>query len=165
MQFDPLPLEVLLALPKTTETTIPPSYMDEMGHMNIQYYVHIFNNAAWGLFGWIGMDLAAFQAIDGGMFALEQHIRYLAEVHVGEQVEVHSRLLGVSAKRLHFMHFMLNQTTGKLASTFEVLASYADLSLRRTAPFPDSFMTEIQAKLALHHALTWTAPVCGVLKP
>ena len=165
MRFDPIPLDVLQALPKTTGHTIPDSYMDEMGHMNIQYYVHIFNRAAWGLFDWLNMGLEAFQKIDGGMFALEQHIRYVAEVHVGEQVIVHSRLLGVSAKRLHFMQFMLNDSTGKLAATFEVLASYADLSARRTAPFPEQFIGNLQQKLALHQALDWDARVCGVLHP
>lgn len=160
-----IPLDQLRELPQTTHEVIPIAYLDEMGHMNIQYYVHIFNNAAWGMFAWFGLTMDKLQTVDGGMFALEQHIRYLAEVHAGESIVVHSRLLGLSKKRLHFMHFMINESTNKLAATFEVLASYANLEARRTAPFPGHFADDITARLRKHQALTWEAPVCGVLSP
>ena len=165
MHTDSIPIEQLRALPQTTREIIPQAYLDEMGHMNIQFYVHIFNNAAWGLFSWFGVTLDMLKTTQSGMFALEQHIRYVAEVHQGETVVVHSRLLGLSQKRLHFMHFMINESTNKLAATFEVLASYANLEARRTAPFPGHFADDITARLRKHQALTWEAPVCGVLSP
>ncbi len=165
MHTDSIPIEQLRALPQTTREIIPQAYLDEMGHMNIQFYVHIFNNAAWGLFSWFGVTLDMLKTTQSGMFALEQHIRYVAEVHESETVVVHSRLLGLSQKRLHFMHFMINETTGKLAATFEVLASFADLKARRTAPFPDAFRAQIREKLTQHNTLPWDAPVCGVLVP
>jgi len=165
MRYPPVDLNQLTVLPQTNQMTIPEDYLDEMGHMNIAYYVHLYNRAAWGMFEWLGISFKRMQTVDGGMFALEQHIRYLAEVHVGETVLIRSRVLGLSAKRLHFIHFMINQTTDKLASTFEVLASYANLKTRRTAAFPDEFVHDIRAKLVGHQALGWDAPMCGMLSP
>ncbi|MFW5709674.1 MAG: acyl-CoA thioesterase [Chloroflexota bacterium] len=158
-------LSLLSSLPITNRITIPSDYLDEMGHMNIMYYIHIFDRAAWGLFELFGVTIKELESYGGGMFALKQFIQYLAEVHVGETVAVRSRVLGVSHRRIHFMHFMINETTGKLASTFEVLGSYADLNTRRTAPFPDSIAARIQDHLQHDQSLPWDAPICGILKP
>lgn len=155
----------LNCLPITNRVTIPDSYLDEMGHMNIQYYIHVYDRAAWELFAWLGVTFERLEAENAGMFALKQFIQYLAEVHVGQTVVVRSRLLGVSAKRLHFMHFMFNETTNVLASTLETLGSYADLATRRTAPFPESIAGRIAERVAEHQALNWEAPICGILHP
>jgi acyl-CoA thioester hydrolase len=153
------------ALPQTHQATIPPSFMDEMGHMNIQYYVHLYDRAAWALFAQVDLTLTRLQTDQNGMFALKQFIQYLAEVQVGETVTIHSRWLGVSAKRVHFMHFMVNETTNVLASTFEVLASHADLTVRRTAPFTEEVAARLRERVTADNALSWNVPVCGVLQP
>lgn len=159
-----IPLEKFAALPQTHHITIPIDYLDEMGHMNIQYYFRLYDRAAWELFAWFGVDWPYMEARSSGMFALKQFVQYLAEVHVGQMVTIRSRVLGLSAKRLHFIHFMINETTGKLASTLEVVGSYADLVARRTAPFPPEIAHIIAQRLAEHQALDWEAPVCGVLQ-
>ncbi len=155
----------LLSLPVFHRKTIPESYLDVMGHMNIRWYVALFDEAAWEFFASFGMDVPYYQTMDSGAFALKQFISYLAEVHVGETVAIRTRLLGYSAKRLHVMHFMVNETTDKVAATMEVLATHADLIARRTSPFPPPIVTKLEAILQKDTALTWTAPVCGVITP
>ncbi len=73
------------------------------------------------------------------------------------------RVLGRSAKRIHYMMFMVNETRGTLASTFECVNSFADLTVRRTALYPPEIAAKIDALLAQHQALHWDAPVCGVM--
>ena len=90
-------------LPITYRATIPPDYLDEMGHMNVMWYTHLFGCATMGLFERIGLTREYFEANHAGSFALEHHVRYLAEVRVGQQVTLRSRALDRSAKRLHFM--------------------------------------------------------------
>ncbi|MCU0514686.1 MAG: thioesterase family protein [Anaerolineae bacterium] len=155
--------EQLLSLPRTHQATIPPAYLDEMGHMNVMYYVHLFDRGAWGLFAHAGITFAALQAQQGGMFALQQFIQYLAEVHAGQTLSVYSRVLGVSARRLHFVHILLNDSTGSIAATQEVLAAYADLTTRRTADFPAEAAARLAALRADHAALPWAPPLCGLL--
>jgi acyl-CoA thioester hydrolase len=160
-----IPLQQLNQLPLYNRVTIPESYLDLMGHVNIRYYTAMFDDAAWELFAGIGMDQAYYDAGVGGAFALQHFIRYLAEIHAGETVAVRSRLLGRSAKRIHFMHFMINETTGKLAATMEVLGAHADLAIRRTSPFPPTIANRLDAQIAAQAALDWEAPVCGVIQP
>ncbi len=160
-----IPVEKIEKLPLYNRVTIPTEYLDLMGHLNIRWYVAIYDDAAWGLFADMGMTEDYYRECQAGGFALQQFIRYLAEVRVGETVTIRARVLGRSEKRVHFMLFMVNETTRKLASTFEVLGSHADLSIRRTSPYPPNIAAKIDALMAEQNALDWDAPVCGIIKP
>jgi len=160
-----IPIKNLESLPLFHRATIPKTYLDAMGHMNIRWYMALFDEAIWEMFASFGMNLDFFQTEKAGAFALQQFVRYLAEVRTGEMVAIRARILGRSAKRLHFMLFMINETSGSLATTLEGLGSYADLTVRRTKPFPDRIAGRIDALLAEHSRLGWYAPICGVIKP
>ena len=152
-------------LPCFYRTVIPEAYLDLMGHMNTRYYMGLFDDATWDFFAAFGMDKAYYNAANGGSFALEQHIHYLAEVHGGEMVAIHTRLNGRTAKRAHFIHFMVNETTDKLAATLETVISHANTATRRTSPFPADIAAAIDAIIARHEQLEWEAPLCGVIRP
>lgn len=155
----------LESLPLFHRETIPESYLDEMGHMNIRWYMAIFDQAGWDFFASFGMTFDYCKAQEAGGFALQHFIRYLAEVHVGETVAIRSRMLARSAKRIHFMHFMINETTGKLAATLEALGTHADMRIRRTSPYPPHLSSRIDAMIEEQNQLGWDAPICGVIKP
>src|SRR5438067_12161131 len=120
-------------LPITYRATIPPDYLDEMGHMNVMWYTHLFGCATMGLFERIGLTREYFEAHHAGSFALEHHVRYLAEVRVGQHVTLRTRALGRSAKRMHFMHFMVHDD-GRLAATGEFIGTHVDMKVRRSSP-------------------------------
>jgi very-short-patch-repair endonuclease len=63
-----------------------------------------------------------------------------------------------------FMHFMINETAGLLASTIEVLGMHVDLKIRRAAPMLPEIADKFDAKLAKDQRLSWEAPVCGVIQ-
>lgn len=154
----------LAALPVYYHTTIAESDLDAMGHLNVRRYVAFFDDAGWAFYAAIGMTPEYFRAAQAGGFSLEMHIRYLAEVHLGETIAVRIRLLARTVKRMHFIGFMVNETTGALASTLEQVDSHADLAARRTSPFPAEIAAKLDAVLAEHQHLDWDAPVCGVMK-
>ena len=54
---------------------------------------------------------------------------------------------------------------GQLASVFECVNSHADLSVRRTAPWPPQIAAKIDERIAESAALDWPAPLCGVIAP
>ena len=78
----------LNVLPITHRAAIPESYLDEMGHMNVMWYTHLFSLASGGLFELVGLNRAYFEANQAGCFALATHVRYLAEVRVGQPVRI-----------------------------------------------------------------------------
>ena len=159
-----VPLESIEKLPLYHREAIPADYLDAMGHMNVRWYMALFDTAVWQFFTSYGLDQDYFMKEQSGVFALKHFIQYYAEVKKEETVGIRIRLLGRSDKRLHFMAFMINESTGQLASTMEVLGTHADLTVRRASPLGSSIAKKIDEKLAKDAALDWEAPVSGVIK-
>ena len=156
---------VLSSLPITHRATVKDEYLDLMGHMNVVWYMHLFDQATWFLFAMMGMDVQYYERNMAGNAALEQHTRYLAELRLSTPVTLRSRVLGRSAKLTHFMHFMVNEESGVLAATTELIGIHLDRAERRSAPMPTAIIAQVDRVIAEHQALEWDAPVCGLMKP
>jgi acyl-CoA thioester hydrolase len=159
-----LPLILLEALPVYHRETIPADYLDIMGHMNIRWYFELFATAGRNFSAAHGLDAAYFRGGDAGVFTLKQFIQYFAEVRAGQTVAIHTRFIGRSDKRIHFINFMINETTAQLAATFEALITHADLKIRRSAPMPARIAENFDATLAKDEKLGWQPPVCGAIR-
>lgn len=156
-------LDHVTALPLLLRATIPDEYKDENNHMNVRWYLALFDEAGYPMIERVGVTPAYREQYGAGGFDLEHHLHYLNEVHVGDQIAIYVRFLARSAKRIHYIMFMVNETRKALAATFECVNSFADLRQRRTAPFPPEIAVKIDALLAQHNALDWAAPVCGLM--
>jgi acyl-CoA thioester hydrolase len=159
-----IPLEQITKLLPVYQLTIPPEYQDFNGHMNMRWYIGIFDDAGLPFYDAIQLHHDVLIASGHSTFDLEHHIHYLNEVHIGDQVTVYVRLIGRSPKRMHYLMFMVNETRGSLASIFECVNTFVDLSNRRTIPYPDQIMAHIDHLLAQHQALDWQAPICGAMQ-
>lgn len=155
----------LEGLPVTHRQEIPESYRDEMGHMNVMWYTYLFGCAFGEFADQFGFNDAYFLANHTGSFALETHVRYLNEVHIGRHVTLRSRAIGRSAKRIHFMHFMTIDQTGALAATQEHIGAHIDMRSRRMAPLPPDIAERFDRLVDAQNRLGWDAPVCGVMRP
>lgn len=144
--------------------TIPADYLDENQHVNVQYYVHLVEQGLVAVFERAGLGEVYAAADEYGNFALEQHIRYLTEILVHEQVSVYIRLLELTPKRAYFMGFVVNDSREQLASIVEVVQMNVDIRQRRGAPYPPAGKAALQALHARHEILDWAAPVCGVMR-
>lgn len=151
------------ALPLLLRAVVPPEYRDDNDHMNVRFYLALFDDAGYPMIENMGLTPEYHQAHQTGGFDLEHHLRYLAEVRIGETVAIHWRLLTHSPKRMHYLMFMVNETRPSLAATFECVNSFADLRVRKTAPFPPEVQAQLAALHAAHSALAWQAPACGVM--
>ncbi len=165
MRPPPISVEKFLALePACHRLTVPESYADRNGHMNMRWYLAIFDDAGDTLYVRLGLTPEYHRAHTTGTFDLEHHLHFVSEVLAGHQVAVYARLVAHSAKRVHYLLFMVNETSVKLASLFECVSSFADLTGRRTAPFPPEIASKIAAAVAAHARLDWPPPVCGAMR-
>lgn len=164
-RFQVTDVQLLAPLPVTHQATIPESYRDVMGHMNVMWYTHLFDQSIFGFFQRLGMDSEFMQQRGGGSFALENHTRYQAEVLVGDDIEIRMRVLGRSEKRFHLLGFLVNRTQQNVASTFEVVGCYIDMSTRRMAPIPAEVTAPFDQLMDDHAALSWQPPSCGSMQP
>ena len=123
--------------------------------MNVRYYMAIFDNATWRMFADYGLNEIYFSTTENGVFALKQFIQYLAEVRPGETVAVYSRILGLTDKRIHLMHFMANQSTNVLAAIIESLITHANLKVRKAVPLPSEIAAGFRSRLVKDQHLDW----------
>ena len=150
-------------LPSLMEKVIPAVWQDLNGHVNVRHYLELYDAASWPMLAALGVDERLFLERRQGLFDLEHHLWYLDELHVGDTVTVHSRILDRTAKRYHGVMFIVNRTRGRLSSAFEYVSSGADLEARRTAPLPAVFAAHLDGMIAEGARLAWPAPVCGVM--
>ena len=160
----PKPDPDLLPLPMTHQAVVLEKYRDEMDHMNVMWYAYLFAEATRQMFVELGLTEDYFVSNSAGSFMLECHTRYVAEVRVGDGLAIRTRLLGRTAKRVHAMHFMVRTDDSRLAATLEIICTHVDMATRRTSPFKETVANGIDEILKRHSALTWPAPVCGVIQ-
>ena len=160
-----IPLEKIFDLaPACLRMTVPDAYGDRNGHMNMRWYLAIFDEAGDDLQVRLGLTPEYLRERRAALFDLEHHLHYLGEVNPGEDVAVYARLVAQSAKRLHYLLFMINEGRGRLAAICECVGAFVDLSVRRTAPFPPEIQGKIAAWVASDAARDWSVPVCGAMQ-
>ena len=126
------------------EGSVLPEWIDSNGHMNLAYYVVLFDQATDLLYDALGIGPAYRDATGNSTFTAETHTLYEREVRVGERVRVVPYLLGADAKRLHYFHEMFHADDGRRVAAQELIALHIDLSVRRVAPFPADVSARLQ---------------------
>ncbi len=161
MRLPPISLDQLESLPVVHRTVIPPAYEDRNGHMNMRWYLAIYDEAGDAMYPMLGLTADYFAESGMGGFDLEHHLWYSAEVRTCDTVVIRARFIARSAKLMHYLFFMVNETRGVLSSLFECVHAHADLAACRIAPFPPQVAAQIHAFITAHHNLAWPAPVSG----
>jgi acyl-CoA thioester hydrolase len=160
-----IPLERVLSLkPACLQKAIPEAYRDENGHMNMRWFVALFDEGGDTLHERLGLTPAFHREHRSGTFDLEHHTHFLSEVNPGDRIAIYVRLVGQSPKRLHYLMFLVNETSQKLSSIFECMNAFADLKLRKTVPFPEEIAVRIREQLASDSRLDWPPPVSGSMQ-
>ena len=113
-----------------------PEWIDANGHMNLAYYVVLFDQATDLLYDELGVGQAYRDATGNSTFTAETHTLYEREVRVGERVRVVPYLLAADAKRLHYFHEMFHAEGGHRVAAQELIALHIDMCVRRVTPFP-----------------------------
>jgi acyl-CoA thioester hydrolase len=130
------------------EGVVLPEWIDANGHMNLAYYVVLFDQATDALYDALGIGLAYRSVTGNSTFTAETHTLYEHEVGVGERVLVKPHLLGADAKRLHYFHEMFHAEGGHRVAAQELMALHIDMSVRRVAPFPRDIGGRINAAVS-----------------
>ena len=110
-------------------------WADYNGHMNLAYYIHLFDGAWEVLLGKfdIGEDSAKIEKRT--TFAVESHTTYDKELKVGDEVDLNLIFIDRDKKRIVYKLEMRHKQEQYLASTTEVCSLYVDLGERRVIEF------------------------------
>lgn len=131
---------------------IQEDWIDYNGHLNMAYYNVLFDQGVdeiWSRFG-LGPDYRDTSGCT--TFSAEFHVRYLRELHLGDQVRVSFQLLDMDEKRLHFYQ-EIHHADGWLSATGEGMALHIDQSGPHVAAMPPAILAKIAELHQTHSQL------------
>jgi len=110
-------------------------WTDYNGHLNVAFYVHIFDIGADVMLDNFNMGGQSAKKDKKTTFVAEMHTIYNQEVRLGEEVETHITYVDHDKKRIHYRLSMFHKEKKYLAATNEVLSLYVDLNKRKVVEF------------------------------
>jgi acyl-CoA thioester hydrolase len=130
------------------DATVLPEWIDYNGHMNLAYYVVVFDIAGDVLFDHLDIGLPFRERTGYSSFVAETHTRYEREVKLHDRLAVFSHVLAADAKRLHVFHEMFHAEEGYRAATQEVMCLHVNLASRRVTALPAEKLASLQQVVA-----------------
>ena len=124
-----------MAVYLTTKKIIK-DWTDYNGHMNVAYYVLIFDQyGSEVLLTGFEMGEHSAKTTKKSTMVVESHITYNQEVTEGVEVDVNLLYFDHDKKRLLYKMEMVHKEKKYVASTIEVLSLYVDLGQRKVSEF------------------------------
>ena len=112
-------------------------WTDYNNHLNVAFYVHIFDIAADVMLDNFKMGGVSAKKDKKTTFVAEMHTIYNQEVRLGEEVETYVTYIDHDKKRIHYRLSMFHKEKKYLAATNEVLSLYVDLGQRKVVNFDE----------------------------
>lgn len=131
------PLEVYRNSVQTWET-------DQMGHMNVQFYVDKSAIALAVLSHYLDLGPAYVRTENARLVPRGHHIRFLREQLPGAPLKMVSGILDVQADSLQVYQEMTNVDNGEVAATFSTEVQLIDLASRTARPLPQAALDAAQ---------------------
>ena len=110
-------------------------WVDYNNHMNMAYYVLVFDQAWEVALERFKMGGTAAKNLARSTMVVETNTKYLNEIREGEKVEVNLIYLDHDKKRLHLKMEMISKETNKISASMEWISLYIDLSKRKVTEF------------------------------
>tara|TARA_B100001175_G_scaffold213894_1_gene181714 strand:- start:1459 stop:1926 length:468 start_codon:yes stop_codon:yes gene_type:complete len=134
-------------------TKIKNEWTDYNNHMNLSFYILVFDKGAEKILSKFNMGEQAARETKRSTMVVETHTTYNNEVKENDNVDVHLSYCDHDKKRLHYKLEMYEKTKNVLSATTEVLALYIDLNNRKVTEFEkekilimDQFIEENKSK-------------------
>jgi acyl-CoA thioester hydrolase len=128
-------------------------WIDENGHMNMGYYVVVFDYATDAWLAHIGLDAHDKASQRVMTFTLESHVTYRREVREGAELRFTTQLLDFDEKRVHYFHQMYTAPEDTLAATNELVSLHVSQATRRSSPMAPEVLERLGEIRRAHRAL------------
>ena len=106
-------------------------WTDYNGHMNLAFYIHLFDQGWDVLLDKFEMGGESAKMEKRSTFAVESHTKYIQEVNEGDEVDINLLFLDRDVKRMVYQLEIFNKNGNYRAATTEVCSLYVNLDTRR----------------------------------
>jgi len=143
-----------------TTKRIKKDWTDYNEHMNMAYYVLIFDLAWEVVLEKFKMGEHSAKTTKKSTMVVETHTTYNNEVKQGDEVDIVLTYFDHDKKRLHFKLEMYEKSKQTLSATIEMLSLYIDLGQRKVAEFEeekikimDDFISKNKSEFAANNLI------------
>ena len=117
--------------------SIKQEWIDYNDHMNMAYYVLIFDQALEVALEKFNMGESAAKDLNRSTMVVETNTKYLSEVKQGDEIDINMTYFDHDKKRLHIKMEMIEKSKKKISATIEWISLYIDLSQRKVTEFEE----------------------------
>ena len=110
-------------------------WVDYNNHLNMAYYVLIFDEAWEVMLEQFKMGSHSAETTNRSTMVVETNTQYISEVKENDEVDIMLTFFDHDKKRLHLKLEMIEKKTQKLSATMEWVSLYIDLDIRKVTEF------------------------------
>jgi|TARA_B100001059_G_scaffold164326_1_gene163840 acyl-CoA thioester hydrolase len=110
-------------------------WVDYNNHLNMAYYVLIFDEAWEVMLEQFKMGSHSAETTNRSTMVVETNTQYISEVKENDEVDIMLTFFDHDKKRLHLKLEMIEKKTQKLSATMEWISLYIDLDIRKVTEF------------------------------
>lgn len=133
--------------------TVQPEWIDHNKHMNMGYYLVIFDLATDAFFDFVGINQRHRKKENVTTFSLEAHITYQREVRAKDPLRFTTRLIDFDTKRLHYIHEMYHAEQDYLSATNELMSLHVSNVTRRSEQMTEKILHRLKTIKIAHSIL------------
>jgi acyl-CoA thioester hydrolase len=109
---------------------------DEMGHMNVRFYVARAMEGLAGLAAEMGLPHAFSPWANATLVVREQHIRFLREAQAGAALHMLGGVIAISETEARLLQLLVHTATGQLAASFQTTVAHVTPREGEAFPWP-----------------------------
>lgn len=132
---------------ETHRAVVFPWHCDHLGHMNVRWYAHLFDDAGWHLWTRIGITPAELEARGVVTVIASTRTDFRRELRAGELIVIESGFTAVGTRSLTHHQRLRNAGDGAVCATQKTVEVFFDLATRKAAPVPDDIRGKLETVL------------------
>jgi acyl-CoA thioester hydrolase len=132
---------------ETHRAVVFPWQCDQFGHMNVRWYAHWLDDAAFHLWPTSGVTFRRMEELGVHTVVARTETDFVQELSAGDLVVVRSGFVRVGRSSVTYVQRMLNAETGTLHARQQAVEVFFDPATRRSAAIPDEIRAAIGPSL------------------
>ena len=132
---------------ETNRTVVFPNQCDHLGHMNVRFYAHAFDDASFHAWARIGITFEAMHAEGAVTVVAHTGTDFIHEVTAGSLIKVETAFIELGTNSTTYHQRLVNAENGELHANQKVVEVFFDLKTRQSVAMPAGFREKIEAAL------------------
>lgn len=131
----------------TARMVVFPQHCDHLGHMNVRWYAHVFDDGSFQVWPLIGITNALMRELGVFTVVARTATDFLREARAGDMLKVETGFVKCGAKSATHRQRLVNIETGAVHARQEVVEVCFDLETRASTEMPARFRELIEAAM------------------